>query len=67
MREHDEEVGRELEIISTTNDAFPLINSPGSNYWQIWEEPGMLYLASSSIPASPMENLTLWNHHESGS
>ncbi|KAH0634365.1 hypothetical protein KY284_037151 [Solanum tuberosum] len=26
----------------------------------------MLYFASSSIPASPMDNLTLWNHHQSG-
>ncbi|WMV48188.1 hypothetical protein MTR67_041573, partial [Solanum verrucosum] len=34
MGEQDEEVGRELEIISTTNDAFPLISSPVSNNWQ---------------------------------
>ncbi|KAG5588410.1 hypothetical protein H5410_048844 [Solanum commersonii] len=26
----------------------------------------MLYFAPSSVPASPIENLTLWNHHESG-
>ncbi|KAF3615060.1 hypothetical protein FXO38_35331 [Capsicum annuum] len=55
----------ELEISSSKVNQ--IINSPDSPCWQIEQawEPDMLFFNFILLPASPMEDFTLWSHSSS--
>lgn len=57
---------QEEEEVGVDNNNFPvhLISSPGSTSWQIQQfcEPSMLSFDYSSLPTTPMDEVTLWTH-----
>ncbi|XP_059310403.1 uncharacterized protein LOC132061646 [Lycium ferocissimum] len=64
LEQHEEEEVGVTEMELDTN-VHHLISSPGSISWQFQHvmDPGMFYFDLPSLPATPMEELTLWTHH----
>ncbi|PHT39066.1 hypothetical protein CQW23_22639 [Capsicum baccatum] len=65
LRDEEEVELGQMELEISNSMVNPLISSPGSTCWQIeqlWEPDNMLYFDYSLLPASPMEDFTLWNH-----